>query len=390
MRLRDGTGVATYASVLAATLPLAGCEAELLAGDERDGRARRWARAAFETGARDVPAAGDGVRDGGDLYRTAQVRLDMRRGLLTVRDRAAAPDVMHWTYPLPLRFAGAPNVYTVHDLIPLLHPGLTPVSRGRTARLLRRIGREAAHVVTVSEASRREIIATLGWDPARVTNTWQAVAAGAPSPAEVAAALGRLGLAPGGYLLHVGTVEPRKNVARLVEAHLASGVSAPLVLAGPDGWRAAEQLAAGGPGVVRLAWVERATLLALIRGARAVVAPSLAEGFGLAVAEAMTLGAPVLTSAGGATAEVAGGAALLVDPRDVRAIAEGLRALDGDAALRADLAGRGLARAAAFAPAAYAGRLREVYARVAGAPSAGQEGGGWLPPGRAAPRMETT
>ena len=124
-RLALGTGVATYAGVLEAALPLAGCVGEVLVEGADRGRMRRWLRA-LGGGAWVAPLSGR-ERAGGDLFRTAQVEFDLRRRFAGVRD-GDPPDVMHWTYPMPLRFLGVPNVYTVHDLIPLLHPALTPVS----------------------------------------------------------------------------------------------------------------------------------------------------------------------------------------------------------------------------------------------------------------------
>ena len=357
LHLAGGTGVRTYAGVLAAAVPGAGCLLEVLEEGADRGRARRWAAAAFGRVVR-APVVAPGVRDGGDGFRVAQVRFDLRRGFLPLGD-GDPPDVMHWTYPMPLRFLGVPNVYTVHDLIPLLHPSLTPVSPGRTRRLLAGLRRSGAELVTVSEASRREIVG-LGWPAERVTNTYQAVQPGVPAPDLVAGVLGRLGLVGGGYFLHVGTVERRKNVGRLIDAHGASGVSAPLVLVGPEGWRASEELRPGAR-IVRVPWVDRETLSALIVGARAVLAPSLAEGFGLAIAEALALGTPVLTSLGGATEEVAGGAALLVDPLEVRAIAGGIAALDADAGLRGRLMSDGRRRALLFSLRAYAGRMEVFY-----------------------------
>ena len=361
-----GTGVATYATALAAAIPLAGYGLEVLtASPANRGRAARWLQA-LRTGERPVPANGDGVRRAGDAFQVAQVHFDLRRRYLPVADRAAPPALMHWAYPLPMAFRGVPNIYTVHDLIPLLHPALTGIAGPRMRRLLGQLRRHAAHLVTVSEASRSEIIRELGWPPERVTNTYQAVADTAPPPDVVADSLATLGLQPGGYVLQAGTVEPRKNVRRAVEAHRASGLAVPLVVAGPDGWNAAAewQGLAGAPGVRRLPWVDRPTLLALIAGARIVLAPSLAEGFGLMVAEAMAFGVPVLTSDQGATAEIAGGAAMLANPRDVGALAAALRALDADPALRAGLRAKGLRRAALFSPDAYAARLRALYTRV--------------------------
>ena len=180
----------------------------------------------------------------------------------------------------------------------------------------------------------------------------------APPAAELPA-----GLSPGGYFVVCGTIEPRKNLVRLVAAHRASGTRRRLVVVGPHGWRAAESLAAIDRSALamRLAFADRAVVMSLVRHARALLFPSLAEGFGLPIAEAMALGTPVLTTAGGATEEVAGGAALLVDPLDVAAIAEGIDRLDRDDALCASLAAAGLARARAFDSRQYGDRLRAFY-----------------------------
>ena len=106
-------------------------------------------------------------------------------------------------------------------------------------------------------------------------------------------------------------------------------------------------------------------LVSLIRGARAVLFPSLYEGFGLPVLEAMQLGAPVLAGTGGAVPEVAGDAAMLVDPFDVEAMRKSIVALDADAGLRDELTQRGLARSEVFSSQAYRARLSALYGRVA-------------------------
>ncbi len=363
----SGTGVSTHASELAAAVPRAGFGLQLLAeGDAAPARVLRWVHAATHLGACHVPAGPAGIRHVGDAFRLAQVHLDVRRRFLPLADRAAPPALMHWTYPVPLHFRDVPNVYTIHDLIPLLHPTLTGISRRRMTRLLGEVRRWASHIVTVSEASRQEIIGTLGWPADRVTNTYQAVADTPPGDSAIADILGRLGLQRDGYVLQAGSVEPRKNVRRLVESYWASGVRTPLVLAGPDGWQAAGELhgLTDTPGLRRLPWVDRPTMLALLCGARFVAAPSLAEGFGLTVAEAMALGTPVLTSDAGATAEVAGGAAMLVDPRDGQALTEAIRVLDTDPVLRARLSGLGRRRATVFSRDAYAERLRRLYSAL--------------------------
>jgi glycosyltransferase involved in cell wall biosynthesis len=169
---------------------------------------------------------------------------------------------------------------------------------------------------------------------------------------------------PERYVLFVGTVEPRKNLARLARAWRASvGPDVPLVLVGPAGWG---EGAPTGDGVLSIGVVSASDRDALYAGASVVAYPSLREGFGLPVLEAMAQGAPVVTSSGTATAEVAGDAAVLVDPLDERAIGDALARLLGDPDGARTLGEAGRARAATFTwdrcAAGYAAAYREVVA----------------------------
>ena len=145
----------------------------------------------------------------------------------------------------------------------------------------------------------------------------------------------------------------------------------PLVIAGPDGWGASDiaGLIESTPGVIRLPYLDRHTVRILVSQARALVMPSLAEGFGLPVAEAMALGTAVATSDHGALAETAGGAALAIDPHDIAALAAGLRRLAMDDAFCASLAAAGRRNAERFTPARFAERLTRAYADVMSKPT---------------------
>jgi glycosyltransferase involved in cell wall biosynthesis len=289
------------------------------------------------------------------------------------------PAIMHWTYPLPIRMVGAKNLYTFHDLVPLRLPYATLDRKRAYRRLMAAVAARADAIVTVSEASRGDLLTWLDVPPERIVNTYQALPDTIPATggAEV------FGLRPQGYFLYFGAVEPKKNVGRLLEAFLASDVSAPLVLVGARAWAAERELrlASGGAGggaggllspyarrlarrVIRLDYLPRRLLMGLVRDARAVLFPSLYEGFGLPVLEAMRLGTPVLTSTTASLPEVAGHAALLVDPYDVSALAAGIVRLDRDDALRADLARRGPLQADLFSPARYQQRLSALYQGV--------------------------
>jgi glycosyltransferase involved in cell wall biosynthesis len=365
------SGVSTYAHILVKALQAAGFAEGVLQAGRSAPRAARWLRAA-RAGARRARriASGAAARPGwagADLFRESQVFFNLHGELMpVVCDRP--PPIMHWTYPVPLYVVGARNLYTIHDLIPLAAPDLTRIAAKRHGRLLRRIVERADRIVTVSETVRQDVIETFDLRAVQVVNTYQAVDApadDAPLPPP---------LQRGSYFLACGSVEPRKNLARLARAHALSGVRQPLVVVGPAaaGHEGLEAQLHSNPGVVRVGWRPRAELIGLIRNSLAVLHPSLAEGFGLPIAEAMTLGAPVLTSARGACAEIAGPAAWLVDPEDVMQIARGIAGLASDGGLRQRLSDAGRARASLFGIDAYARRLSSLYAEVLDDPAAAE------------------
>jgi glycosyltransferase involved in cell wall biosynthesis len=248
------------------------------------------------------------------------------------RARREGVDVLHLpTYRGPVR-AAVPFVVTVHDLAVFRHPkAFNRWSRTYSRFIVPRVLAAARRVIAVSEFTRRELHQVLGVPDDKIRVVPNAVA-DAFAPAGPAA--------EGDYVLAVGTLEPRKNLARLLEAVRRTGIE--LRVVGARGWGGVE---AGGNGVRWLGEVPDALLAELYRGARCVAYPSLYEGFGMPVLEAMACGVPVVTSAGGATEEVAGGAAVLVDPLDPSSIAAGLEEAAGR---RDELTRLGLERARAF------------------------------------------
>lgn len=319
----------------------------------------------------------------GDLYHYANRAFAAYRTDTPVSfaatDQARAPDVMHWTVGLPLHAKGAANIYTIHDLIPLRLPHTTMDDKDVFLDLCRTVARRADHIAVVSETTRQDVIRILGVAEDRVTNTYQAVSLPPKltgrSQAEVALELeGVFNLGWKSYFLHFGAIEPKKNLGRIVEAYLASGVTSPLILIGGRAWLDEPETALlrqvkadGGPSADRIRqydYMPFSMLISLIRGAKATLFPSLYEGFGLPVLESMALDTAVLTSTGGSLPEVAGEAALSVDPYDVQALTRGIQALDADEALRGALVEKGRLQAAKFSPEAYQARLRELYAKV--------------------------
>jgi glycosyltransferase involved in cell wall biosynthesis len=296
------------------------------------------------------------------------------------------PDIAHWTYPLPMKVVGARNIYTIHDLVPLRLPYATLDNKRRFFRLVRMLARRADHIVTVSETSRRDIIELLGVDEAKVTNTYQSVeipSKYADKPADLVKreVEGTFNIKYKEYMLFFGAIEPKKNVGRLIEAYLASKIDTPLLIVGKLAWKSEQELRLVGDDatsyleqigtltyrrrrIFHIDHVPFPLLVSLISGAKSVLFPSLYEGFGLPTLEAMKLGTPVLSSQEGPIPEVAGDGALLIDPYDTRAIAEGIRELDGNAELRASLAAQGRKRANLFSAEAHERRLSALYDRV--------------------------
>jgi glycosyltransferase involved in cell wall biosynthesis len=237
-------------------------------------------------------------------------------------------DVLHCTTFRGPRRPSLPTVVTVHDLAILRHPESLPRWHRRYGTTsLARVVRAADAVVAVSEFTKGETVELLEVPAERVRVIPNGVD-------DVFTADGPR--ADGDYVLSVATLEPRKNLARVVEAARLAGVE--LRVVGARGWGDVEA-----PGWV--GEIPDAELARLIRGARCLVYASLYEGFGLPVLEAMACGTPVVTSHGGALEEVAGGAAVLVDPLDPEAIAAGIVEAE---ARRDELVPLGLARAREF------------------------------------------
>lgn len=235
-------------------------------------------------------------------------------------------DVYHEPNFLALE-AEAPTVVTVHDLSVLLMPEHHPADRIREyERHFEKSLARAAHVVTVSETIRQEVIRFLNYPAHKVTAVLNGVRPGLRrlSTAELAPQLKALNV-PNDYLLYVGTLEPRKNVLQLMQIYcdLPAKVRerCPLVLAGGWGWNYQEiakyyEDHARHKNVLHLGYVADESLLALYNGARALVSPSYYEGFGLPTVEMLACGGAVLASRIGASVEVVGGQAHLVPPDD--------------------------------------------------------------------------
>ena len=282
LAMPNGTGVATYGMSLAQTLSSGGHRVEGLFGfdvgaDESLRQVnfydllerpyptsrtpaqvrRRWLRLRRDAlrprltlTAREVPITAqvetgafadrlphfDRLTSVAHLFDIAHLHFRSYKRFTTVH-MADPPAIMHWTYPVPVRLAGAHNIYTLHDLMPLKLPHTTLDAKSRYMGILRGCIASAARVCTVSEASRRDILEHFDIEPARVVNTYQSSPMPASSlvqdAAEDAAAIeGIFGLPRQGYFLFFGAIEPKKNLGRLLEAYLALRTETPLVVAG--------------------------------------------------------------------------------------------------------------------------------------------------------------
>jgi len=282
--------------------------------------------------------------------------------------------LFHATEHLLLPLRDIPTVLTVHDLIfrhlPEHHKRLNRWYLNATLPLY---CRRATHLIAVSEATRQDVIAAYGLPPEKITVIHEAADPQfrPQSPERIAAARARYQL-PETYLLYVGTIEPRKNLTRLLHAWeplYRAGEAPPLVIVGKRGWLVEDfytalEASPAREGIRFTGYVADEDLPALYAGARAFTFLSLYEGFGLPPLEAMACGAPVLCSDTSALPEVVGDAALTVSPTSVDAIREGLRRLLTAADLRADLRERGLHRAAAFSWERAAAETYRLYRRL--------------------------
>lgn len=292
---------------------------------------------------------------------------------------------MHWTYPLPLKISGIPNIYTLHDIVPLRLPYTTLDNKRKYYRLVSKILKTADHIVTVSESSKKDIIDFLGIDNNKITNTYQTISipdkyANKPLELVQKEIEGTFGLEYKNYLLFWGSIEPKKNIGRIIEGYLASGVKAPLVIVGAQAWKSEEELKliyddnirsliqVGNETrvkkkVIQLNYAPFPLLVSLIKCAKFSLFPSLYEGFGLPVLESMLLGTPVISSTTSSIPEIAGDAAILINPYDTNAIAKAITNLDKDEILRNELIEKGLIQAKQFSEEAYINRLNNVYKR---------------------------
>jgi len=285
-------------------------------------------------------------------------------------------DLVHSPHPLLVPARKAKHIVTIHDLFFLKHPEMTEDEIRRDyAPLVPKHVRRADGVICVSEHTASEARLLLDVPPAKIAVIPNGVdpvyrAPIAPEAVDVVLARRRL---PRGAILYVGSEEKRKNLINLAMAYMGLArrrrkPTPPLVLIGPGSWWAQGGTDVG-PQIRAVGYLETSEIRALMAASALLVLPSLEEGFGLPVADAMAAGLPVVCSRGSALEEVAGGAATLVNPLDTKSIADGIERVLDDPALAEDHRRKGLAQSRKFDWDTTAARTLEFYRRVLRSPS---------------------
>jgi glycosyltransferase involved in cell wall biosynthesis len=350
LALPNGSGIATYARNLVGCQATLGFETQILYGPPRQLRSNPtlkevslfdappnatafgelsnrlgWIAPPFARNAKRIERSGvvitqqivaqappvDVFWSAPDVFHRANRSFATYRGLTPIRlgSGPSGADLMHWTCPLPMRTPGAANIYTFHDLVPLRLPFTTLDNKSRFYSLCKQLLRKADHILSVSEATKRDLMTVFGTPEHRITTTYQSVDLSrfveSKSDEDVEREIrGVFNLDWRGYFLFFGGVEPKKNLPRIIQAYLSSGVDAPLILVAGPGWLDDQQMRLMREDLVgvralrdrvirredrvrRYEYLPLSLLVSLIRGAKATLFPSLYEGFGLPVLESM-------------------------------------------------------------------------------------------------------
>lgn len=295
-----------------------------------------------------------------------------RRFRLTGLAKEKKLDIFHGLsheLPVGIENTGVKTVVTIHDLIYLRYPEYYPaIDRNIYDRKFRHSCRIANRIHAISEQTRNDLIRFFAVPGKKIQVIYQSINPifYEPSNELIRGLVQEKYQLKDKFLLYVGTVEPRKNLVAVLEAMVSTGIGLPLVVVGkPTSYQLQvqsfleahqDQLK-----VIFLTGVSDSELVAIYQMAEVMIYPSLFEGFGLPVAEALASGCPVITSNCSSLPEAGGDAALLVDPRDPNQIGNAIRSVVGDEGLRKSMIEKGKVHAQRFAPEYFAAQLKQLY-----------------------------
>ncbi len=303
----------------------------------------------------------------GDVYNTANRLFAVTKKITQIKLKKQ-PDIFHLTTPWPLTVKGAKTVVTIHDLIPLKVPFTTLDLKAHFYELFKWAANTADLILAVSEHTKLDIMEIYGVPEEKIKVTYQSYKGGHIDVKQEDAAvyLQSKSLEAEKYILFVGNIEPKKNIKQLIRAFAYIKKGYKLAIVGHKAWMSDSQLVGlksylKKKEYVMLDYVTEEELAMLYGNAFCMVFPSLYEGFGLPVLEAMQNNCPVICSDRSSLPEVAGDAALYVDPYKFTDIRDQLETLINNPELRQDMIEKGKKRVEFFSPENYARRLNEAY-----------------------------
>jgi glycosyltransferase involved in cell wall biosynthesis len=283
-------------------------------------------------------------------------------------------DIWHETYPLPIKVNNAKKITTIHDLIPLKLPYTTLDDKKSFFNLTKDAIKNSEIILTVSENTKKDILHCFDVNPDKIQVTYQPIIDNSHLVENHIREINlkKYNLKNKKYILFVGTIEPKKNLGRLIDAYTCLDTDMKLVIVGKKGWLWEEEIgkleALFGKGFARkirlLEYVSKKDLMYLYHGAFCLVFPSLYEGFGLPPLEAMSLGCPVITSNLASLPEVCGDAAIYVDPYNSDDIRQAIEKLIDNPQMQLQLTEAGKKRVELFSMENYAKKLYEAYTKI--------------------------
>ena len=348
LELKQGTGIKTYSITLLDALKQLGASTTILTS-----RPINYAETLSKEKTITLPKF---YRIANLLFKTIRIKQNLKF--------KQDIDIWHATYPLPVTIKNTVKITTIHDLIPLKLPHLTLDNKRFFRELIQSSLQDSQAIITVSQSTKADLLSLFDYPEDRIFVTYQPIALESTLQAPKHT-LNKYGLNPHNYILFVGAIEPKKNIKRLIEAYQKLNLEQPLVIIGKKAWLWKEELAnINNSQVILLDYIPSQDLVCLYQSATCFIFPSLYEGFGLPVLEAMNLGCPVITSNNSSLPEICADAALYVDPYDVQDIAQKLEQILSDNHLRESLVKAGKERAKIFSRARYIEKIEQVYQTV--------------------------